>query len=1070
LATGSVCGATQQSADTHLGYYRSPAIYDSTIVFVAEGDLWRTTLAGGVAQRLTTHAGAESCPAISPDGKSLAFYAQYEGPFDAYVMPLSGGLPKRLSHFGDARVVGWTPSGDVMLSTRQYAGLPDRQLVTVDPSTLAYTRVPLSQASEGSYDASGKTLYFTRFTFHGSSTKRYVGGTAQNLWRFSPDAPEAVCMTCDYPGTSKSPMWFNGRVYFVSDRDGIMNIWSMNENGSDVRQHTFHKDWDVKGPSVSEGRIAYQLGADIYVYDLSTGTDTRVNVALASDFDQMREKWITNPISYLTAAHLSPSGDRLALTARGQAFVAPVENGRLVEVTRKDGVRYRGARFMPDGKTVVMLSDESGEVEFWTGSADGMGALKQITTGGTILRTDGFPSPDGKMIAFTDFAGRLWIHEIASGQTRKVDSSRIWGIQNPTWSPDSRWLAFTDNADNELSRVFICDVKNYKFTPVTSDRYDNREPAWSSDGKWLYFLSNRNLHSVVDNPWEGYQPFPYLDKKVKLYAVPLVAGLTSPFEPDNELTPAPDTTKKSDSSITVAIDFTGIQERIIEVPVPAGNYSNLMIAGGQLLWLAWETGSPDEKKLQTIEIKSKDAEVQTISEGVTSYEISADAKKLLLRKGESFYVFDVGTSAPSELDKSAVNLSGWAFSLDPKEEWRQMFVDAWRPERDYFYDPVMHGVDWKGVLDKYLPLVDRITTRDELNDLISEVVAELSALHIFVYGGDYRKGPDDIAAASLGAVLSRDERAGGYVVEHVYLSDPDEPDKLGPLARPGVDVRTGDVITAVDGVPALGEPLLGSMLRLKTGKQVRLTVQRPGAKSAHDVIVEPISSADANDLRYREWEYTRRLEVEQKSDSQIGYVHLRAMGRDDYSQWARDFFPVLNRQGLIIDVRHNNGGNVDSWILTLLLRKPWLYWQSRFGRPYPNMQSTFNGHIVVLCDEFTISDGEMFAEGIRRLGLGKIIGTRTWGGEIWLSYTNVLVDNGIASAAESGAYGPEGAWVIEGHGVDPDIVVDNLPHETFEGKDAQLQAAIDYLKEQIRLNPVTVPPPPEFPDKSFQRK
>jgi len=422
---------------------------------------------------------------------------------------------------------------------------------------------------------------------------------------------------------------------------------------------------------------------------------------------------------------------------------------------------------------------------------------------------------------------------------------------------------------------------------------------------------------------------------------------------------------------------------------------------------------------------------------------------------------------PKALADAKVDLKDWTFPVIPTEEYREMFLDAWRLHRDYFYDRGMHHLDWKAVREKYAPLVDRVRDREELNDLLAQMVGELSALHTFVRGGDVRRGPDQVQLAALGARLERDPAAKGYVVKHVYQSDPDRPDKRAPLARPGVDISSGDVIVSINGHDALSAPDIGELLRTEAGKQVLVRVRPAGKTETRDVIVNPMTVQQEADLRYGEWEYTRRMRVEEAGGGQVGYVHLRAMGANDINQWAEQFYPVFDRQGLIIDVRHNNGGSIDSWILGKLLRQAWFYWQARTGKPTWNMQYAFRGHMVVLCDERTASDGEAFAEGFRRLGLGKVIGTRTWGGEIWLSGSNVLADRGVATAAEMGVYGPDGKWLIEGHGVDPDIVVDNLPNATFNGKDAQLETALSYVKGLIKEKPVTVPPPPPYPDKSF---
>lgn len=394
-----------------------------------------------------------------------------------------------------------------------------------------------------------------------------------------------------------------------------------------------------------------------------------------------------------------------------------------------------------------------------------------------------------------------------------------------------------------------------------------------------------------------------------------------------------------------------------------------------------------------------------------------------------------------------------------------MFVDAWRMERDYFYDRNLHNIDYQGLLERHRPFVERVSDRAELNDLLAHLVGELSALHTFVRGGDMRRPADSVVPGSLGARLARDEAKGGWRIDHIYRADPEYPERLSPLGKPMSEIREGDVIAAVDGVPTLGVPDPSLLLRNTAGRQVLLGIRPAAGGPSRKEIVIPMTPAADADLRYAEWEYTRRLEVERAGRGELGYVHLRAMGGDNYTEWVKSFYPVFNRKGLIIDVRHNRGGNIDSWILEKLLRRAWFYWQGRVGNPTWNMQYAFRGHMVVLCDESTASDGEAFSEGFRRLGLGKVIGTRTWGGEIWLSSSNILVDRGIASAAETGVYGPEGRWLIEGHGVDPDIVVDNLPHATFQGKDVQLEAAIRHLQERIEKEPVEVPKHPPYPDK-----
>ncbi|MEE9132280.1 MAG: S41 family peptidase [Gemmatimonadota bacterium] len=1071
LAVVSIILPSALFAQAPEGYYRFPTIHGATIVFAAEGDLWKVGTSGGTAQRLTSHAEGEAYPAISPDGTTLAFSASYEGPLEVYTMPLAGGLPVRRTYEGRrATVVGWTPDGTILYSTDKYSTLPNRELAQIDLDAGVRTIVPLAQAADGSYDRSGGTLFFTRLAAQGSRTKRYMGGTAQNIWKYAPGGAEAIPLTADYAGTSRNPMWWNGRVYFESDRDGTMNIWSMNADGGDLRQHTYHSGWDVKDPSLNGGRIVYQLGADIRLYDIETNEDRAIPVTLTSDFDQARVKWVDDPMEYLTSAHIAPDGDRIALTARGQVFVAPVKQGRFVKATRGQDVRYREARFMPDGESLLVMSDESGEIEWWRLPTSGVGPGEQLTDDGKVIRYDGVPSPDGNWVVTFDRDQELWLYNIEKHQAKKIDFSPQWGFSTPSWSPDSRWLAYGKPADNSVYQIYLYNLEDGTTSAITTDRYDSWDAGWSADGEWIYFLSDRNFQSLVRSPWGSRQPEPFFDKQTKIYGVALQEGARWPFQPDDELYDAksgkPEKNGESESPVPVVIELDGIQRRIYQVPVAPGNYGSLSVNGSRLFWTDRETSLERKQNLIALDIKNDDPKPKTLVEGVRGYELSANGEKLLVRKGSAFYVIAASSGADAKLDDAKVDLSGWTFAVDPKEEWRQMFVESWRLERDYFYDRRMHGVDWPGMLQKYLPLVDRVTNRAELSDLQSQMVAELSALHIFVYGGDHREGEDQIDMGSLGAVLARDEVAGGYRVDHIYLSDPDEPNQLSPLARPNVEVAQGDVIQAVNGVPTLSVMHIGALLRNQAGRQVRLSVRSGSRGAARDVIVTPISMSRDFDLRYDEWEYTRRLMTDSLAGGAIGYVHLRAMGGNNIAEWQRHFYPVFNRQGLIIDMRHNRGGNIDSWVLEKLLRRAWFYWQPRVGAPSWNMQYAFRGHMVVLVDERTASDGEAFAEGFRRLGLGKVIGTRTWGGEIWLSSSNFLVDRGIATAAETGVYGPEREWLIEGHGVDPDIVVDNLPHATFNGDDAQLLAAIEHLQQLIHDDPRSVPPPPPYPDKS----
>jgi tricorn protease len=1049
------------------GFYRFPTIHGQTVVFAAEGDLWSVPVTGGMAHRLTSHASEETDPVISPDGRTLAFTARYEGPAALYTMPITGGTPARRTYDGDAAIATtWTPDGRVVYRSTHYTGIPKAALVQLNVGDGTRTLVPLAGASEASYDASGRTVYFARPAFHNNVTRRYTGGTARDIWKFTTGTPEAIELTGDHNGESHTPMWYNGRVYFVSDRDGTMNVWSMAEDGSDKRQHTRHSGWDVRGASQQGGRIVYQNGADLWHFDMSSNQSRMIPITLASDLDQLRENWVTSPMDYLSSAHISPDGERIALTSRGRVFVSPVKSGRLVRASRKDSVRFRDVVFSHDGKSLIGLTDETGELEFARIPANGVGNEEWLTRGGNILRYRGFPSPDGKWLAWDDNNRDLWVMNLETKATRKVSENRE-GIGTMSWSPDGRWLAYVMVARNSFTQIKVFSVETGRSTELTSDRTNSNSPAWDPKGEFIYFLSDRNLRSLVGSPWGNRRPEPYFDKEIEIYQVALRRGLRSPFQANDELYTAPTPPRNADTTATprqVQIDLDGLPLRIRKVPIASGNYGWLAVNGDALFFTSSGSGAGAPTDLTALRLTNENPEPVVVVDAIRTAELSSNGKKILVRKGANLHVIDARPQKVASVNDTRVDLSGWTFPINVRQDFRQIFVDAWRLERDWFYDPGMHGVDYKATLDKFLPLVDRITTRAELSDLIGWAVGELSALHTSVGGGDVRRGEDNVQVASLGARLFRDPAKGGYRIDYIYRTDPDYPDERSPLADPELGVKAGDVITAINGTRTLEALDIGELLRSQVGKQVLVTIG--SGENGRDIVVTPIGNE--SNLRYTDWEYTRRLETENATNGKVGYVHLRAMGTNDINQFYRDFTPVFSKQGLVLDMRQNRGGNIDSWVLEMLSRKPWMYWQDRVGEPYWNMQGAFRGHMVMLVDHETASDGEAVADGFRRLGLGPVIGTRTWGGEIWLSGTNTLSDGGIARAPMSGVYGPEGKWLIEQEGVIPDIIVDNLPHATFNGKDAQLEAAIEYLRKKIAEDPRAVPKPPPYPQRAFR--
>ncbi|MEN0050266.1 MAG: S41 family peptidase [Bacteroidota bacterium] len=1064
-------GLNQAVAQGFEGYYQYPDIHQNTIVFTAEGDLWKVAVEGGLAQRLTTHSEEERYAVISPDGKTLAYSASYEGPTEIYTLPIDGGMTTRWTYESDASIaINWTPDGKIVYQTNAFSKLPNQQLVTIDLNSKDKTVVPLHQASEGVQNGQG-TWFFVRPADHGDAAKRYVGGTARQIWKFD-GKNEAIKLTTDHLGESFKPMWYNNRVYFISDRDGIMNIWSIDADGGDLKQHTKHDKFDVRYANLDDGKIVYQHAADLWLLDIASGKYNKIDIRLVSDLAQLREKWDENPSKYITAVHPDPKGEKVVITARGRVFVVPVKSGRTISFTEQKEVRFRDAVFSHDGKNVITLSDESGEFEFVQFAADGSGNIESLTKDGNLLRYKGTPSPDGKWIAYADLEANMYVLNVETGISKKISTNQE-GIRGFSWSPDSQWLAFVQRSLNTMTQIKVYNIKDESTFDLTTDRANSFDPNWSPDGKFMYFLSDRSFTSLVGSPWGTRQPEPYWDASEKVYHVALKKGTRSPFREKDELI---ETDKKEDKSskdkkeekdkskdkLVVSIDKERIQSRIVGVPIAAGNYYGLEVNDKALYMMARETGVKAKAHLKVIKIANEDVKVKDVASAVNGFEMTQDGKKLLVRKGQTYYMVAAGTGS-AKLDAGKINLSGWKFSINPREDWKQIYKDAWRMERDYFYDKNMHGVDWDAMYEKYLPLVDRVTTRNELTDVITRLIGELSALHTSAGGGDTRSDNSNIQVASLGAETSRDEANGGFRIDYIYKTDPDYPQRKSPLDDPYLDIREGDIITKINGRDALSALDIGELIRNQVGKQVRLSLKRDTA--IRDVIVKPIGSSFW--LRYYDWEYASRLKVEKESDDQIGYVHLKAMGNWNIGQFYRQFYPVFNRKGLIIDVRNNWGGNIDAFILEKLMRKAWMYWKGRSGEPYSNMHYAFRGHIVVLVDENTYSDGEAFAAGFKRLGLGTTIGMRTWGGQIWLNSANRLTDNGIARAPMFGVYGPEGEWLIEGKGFVPDIELDNLPHETFNGKDAQLEAAIKLLQEKIADDPRDVPAVPAYPDKRF---
>jgi tricorn protease len=1083
------------------GYYRFPTIRGDAVVFTAEGDLWRTGVHGGPAQRLTTHPAAETNAAISRDGQWIAFSASYEGAQEAYVMAAAGGLPKRLTfENGAVSVLGWTAQGEVLYSAQDSKG-PARQIVVaaVKPGDLQRRTFAVADANDAVLDDAGKTLYFTRFglALTNDNVKHYRGGAHAQLWRYDlGGAGEAVQLLAADTGNNKRPMWWQGRLYFISDRGGSDNLWSMAADGGDPRQLTRHTDWDVRNAALGDGRIVYQLGADLHVLDLASASDERLAISLVSDFDQQRTRQIRSPLDNLTNVQIAGKYERLVLTARGRVSVAGTGVQRRVEIAVPEGARAREAVFSHDDKWVYAIVDASGENEIWKFAADGSGKGEQLTRDGNSHRWQLYPSPDGRWLGHTDKKGRFWLLDLATKANTVIDDAGKAGVDKHDeilWSADSKNLALVRAASTEQrDQIGLYNLESKQLAFVTSDRFTSRSPVFSPDGKWLYFLSARNFQLANGSPWGDRNMGPVFDKRTGVYALALQPGNRFPFKPDDELNkpgdnPAEGATekaaeqaaekavekavaktvpaaKKAAGAALPAIVFNGLAERLYEVPLAAGNYRNLQMDDKRLYFLESD-GGDGKATLKTLAIASNGPQPETFAGGVREFDLATDKKHLYYRTfaangpGEMLVV-EAGAKAPSDVSKARVKVDDWTFISNPRMEWKQMFNDAWRMHRDFLYDVKMRGVNWTGVHDKYAPLVERVTDRTELNDVLGMMISEVGSLHSQIAPGELRRSAPEGAPAGLGALLTR--TAEGYRVDHIYRSEPELPSERGPLAQAEVDVKEGDVITAVNGKPAAEARDIADLLLNQADKQVLLQVK--GKAGVRSVIVMPVNMARQASLRYSDWEQSRARQVEAASKGRIGYLHLRAMGGRDIASFARDFYANVNRDGLIIDVRRNNGGNIDSWIIEKLLRKAWAFWSSPGALPAPNMQNTFRGHLVVLVDEFTYSDGETFAAGIKALGLGPLVGKRTAGAGVWLSDNNRLSDNGMARAAENGQFNTaDGQWLIEGVGVTPDVEVDNLPHATYQGQDRQLEVALELLDRKLKEQPIKPYQPQAIP-------
>jgi tricorn protease len=1078
------------------GFYRYPTIGGGVIVFAAEGDLWKVPVAGGVALRLTAHEGEECFPKISPDGRLIAFTAQYEGNDDVYVMTISGGEPVRLTwHPAPDQALGWTADGKILFRSRRDTPNNDFRSYKISPEGGLPEMIPLEPAAWVSYEPNGKRVAVQKIGLEFHNWKRYKGGEAEKIYVGTLDTLAFTEVT-HYDGKNAFPMWSgDGRIYFVTDRWGRPNLASMNPDGSDVKRLTRFEDYDVRWPSLGDGKVVYQHKMDIWVYDLTTGDNHQVPIQLPSDRLQVREKFV-DPKAYLRDWALAKDGERIVLETRGDIFVARTKKKGLIRrITESSSARTKFPAFSPDGKKIAAWTEVNGEEQLLLHAADAAEAPKQVGKMPPGWHFAPAWSPDGKRLAWGDERYRLHVTDAASGESAVVDHGE-WEFSHYVWSPDSRYLAYEVLQSNLFSQVRLWDQQSKKIHEATEPAFNASSPAWDPKGKYLYFFSDRFIN-------------PYLDKFEARFIVndatlPCVLALQAdgklPFAPrgDTDTEIAKDkknkkkdaSDKKKDSKGTKAkdkeektepirIDFEGLTDRFVQVPVAPANYSDLTALEGKLHWLKtpnrgmmrYEVDDSEEEpgaELQTYDLEKE--KLTTITDSVKAYAVSLDHKVLVYQSKDGFVRLEAGaTAAPKddEAKEAKLDLSDWSLSINPREEWKQMLHEAWRLQRDFFYDPKMHGVDWEGVWRQYGSLADRIGSRGDLADCLGEMFGELNVGHAYHGGGDIRSGKK-IGTGLLAADLRYDAASGFWQIQKIYRGDFPMPEWTSPLSRADLRVKPGQWLVAIDGRPLVKDEDYLKRLANRAGQEVELSLNdTPSLKNARRIVIKTV--AQDTRVRYADWVRENREYVDKKSQGQIGYIHLYDMEGRGLREFARDYPPQWRKRGLIMDDRWNHGGSVAAMILAHLDRKILAVGGTRYGNVDTVPSRAFSGYMACLINRQGGSDCETFALGFKDFKLGQVIGTRTWGGWVGIRGDKPLRDGGMITQPEFGGWDSKGsAWIIEGHGVDPDIELDLDADGLIHGNDVQLDFAIDHLMKEIAQNPRNLPAAPPIQPRPLQ--
>lgn len=1072
----------QNSAETLL--LRKPALSATHVAFSYAGDIWTANRDGSNPQRLTVGPGMETDPYFSPDGQSIAYSGDYDSNVDVYVIPTAGGQPRRLTWYPAAdEVRGWSPDGKrVLFNGGQEAHARAYHLLTVAAEGGFPEKIPLPTAERGSFSPDGAKLAYAPVEEAYNTWKRYRGGMTGPIWVVDLKSL-AVEQIPHENATDTYPVWLGGKVFFLSDRARTLNVFEYDPATKAVRQLTRHTDYDVKALNGFGTDLIYEQAGRLHLLNTANGQTTTLKISISPEVLALRPQY-RNVAKMIRTGVSSPSGVRAAFEARGDIFTVPAKKGDARNLTRTDGVHERYPAWSPDGSRIAYFSDASGEYQLMIQDQMGSKPAEAISLGEPSFYFYPKWSPDSRKIAYTDKRLNLWVMDLSTKKPVKVATDAYGPILGepamaPAWSPDSKWLAYSRLLDNHLRAVFAYELGTGRAIQVSDGRSDAVSPAFSRDGKHLFFAASTNVG--LRTAWLDMTSY---DRTLKrnLYVAVLSAKDSSPFAPesdeekvkaDSAATPKPaaavvspkksskkgksETSKADSSGVKVVIDAEGLDQRILALPgAPAGELDNLVAtADGKLFYLETPPGA-DNPTLRRYDLKERKDEAYLT--GVQGYDVSFDGKKVLYAApNEVFGVADANGKAT--LGETKISLTGLDAYIDPRKEWKQMFDEVWRIERDYFYVPNLHGVDWPAMKKKYEVFLPHVAHRSDLNYLFAELMGEMVVGHNYVGGGDVperKPAPVGLLGADYEVVN------GFYRIKNVFSGENFNPDLRAPLTGPGVNVKAGEYLLAVNGRPLRGSDNVHGFFENTVGKQITLTVNgQPTETGARQVTVVPI--ANELNLRRMAWVEANRRRVDQLTGGRVAYVYLPNTGQGGYEFFNRYYFSQLDKEAVIIDERFNGGGFVADYILDLLNRPLLSYWAPREGKPFTSPGASIYGPKVMIVNEFAGSGGDALPAFFRQRGLGTIVGKRTWGGLVGISGYPPLMDGGSVTSPSFGIYSTDGKWVIENQGVAPDIEVEMYPNACQNGGDPQLEKAVEVILGELKkgsFKPLAIPAPP----------